>query len=309
MADPDPIPLEPPEPPRGVSPLGMPGMGWADPANPTVVGRGIACAGCGYSLEGLPIGGNCPECGMPVERSLRGPMLRFAGVDYLKSLHWGVCLVLIANILTILVFVLGFLGQVGLAAAKVNKNQWFDAATELFGLVPTVTGLVGYWLFTTPDAALQHAEQPATARKVVRAMTVVQLCASLLGAVATLVAVPAISAGVGPAAQVASKSFAFVAMVAWGTAFFAVMLYVKWLAMRVPDAEMMDRTKMYMWLLPLLAIPGCVLCFLGPIAAMILYIILFDQVRGRLKEALAEASEAAYLSGGRTRGGTSRGAL
>lgn len=288
MADPDPIPLEPLEPARGVTPLGMP-----IPAS--AVMKGVVCAGCGYALEGLASSGKCPECGMSVERSLRGPMLRFAGVEYLKNLHLGVCLVLIANILSIVMFVLVILGTVGVSMLNGTKGQWFDAASNLFGLIPTITGLVGYWYFTTPDPALQHAEQPAAARKVVRAMTVVQLGATLLGAVASFLAVPALNVGAGPAAEAVSMACGTVALIAFGVAFFAVMLYVKWLAMRVPDADMMNRAKMFLWLLPVVAIPGCALCGLGVLAAFILYIILFDQVRGRLKEALAAATEAAYL--------------
>jgi hypothetical protein len=30
----------------------------------------LLCEGCGYTLNGLPTGGNCPECGRPIEQSL-----------------------------------------------------------------------------------------------------------------------------------------------------------------------------------------------------------------------------------------------
>jgi hypothetical protein len=36
-----------------------------------IEGTAINCIGCGYNLSGTAIGGACPECGTPVQRSLR----------------------------------------------------------------------------------------------------------------------------------------------------------------------------------------------------------------------------------------------
>jgi hypothetical protein len=30
----------------------------------------LLCEGCGYTLNGLPLSGNCPECGKPIEQSI-----------------------------------------------------------------------------------------------------------------------------------------------------------------------------------------------------------------------------------------------
>ncbi len=45
---------------------------------PRVVERPEDCLGCGYSLEGIPAPGSCPECGLPFEHGLSG--LQIAGV-------------------------------------------------------------------------------------------------------------------------------------------------------------------------------------------------------------------------------------
>lgn len=292
MPEPDPIPLEPFEPARpDARGLGMPGE------EPRTVPAGLVCSGCGYALDGLAVSAKCPECGMDVERSMRGPMLRFASVPYLRSLHLGACLALIALILFILQYVMLVLGAVGLAAMNVTSPEWLEVLASMFGLVPTVTGLVGYWFLTTPDPALQHAEQPAAARKVVRAMTIVQLVAALLAAAGTLLTVRAISTGAGTAGEVLVGVCEGTGWIAWGVGFFGIMLYARWLAMRVPDGELLGRTKTFMWLLPLLFIPGCVLCGTGPLVAFILYIIFMDGVRQRLKEALEHAREAEALAG------------
>lgn len=292
MPEPDPIPLEPFEPARpDARGLGMPDE------QPRTVPAGLVCSGCGYALDGLTVSAKCPECGMDVERSMRGPMLRFATVPYLRNLHLGACLALIALILFILQYLMLVVGAVGLSAMKVNSPEWLEVLSSMFGLVPTITGLIGYWFFTTPDPALQHAEQPAAARKVVRAMTIVQLAAALLAAAGTLLMVPAFSMGAGPAVKTFVGICEGAGWIAWGVGFFGIMLYARWLAMRVPDGELLGRSKTFIWLLPVLFVPGAALCCTGPLVAFILYIVFLDGVRQRLKEALEYAREAEALAG------------
>jgi hypothetical protein len=76
---------------------------------------------------------------------------------------------------------------------------------------------------------------------------------------------------------------ALVGMVAMAVHFFASMLYLRWLAPRFPDWKLFKDAKRFMWLGPLLYTVGTIACGLGPLAALILYCIMFSTVRRRLK--------------------------
>ncbi|MFO0830701.1 MAG: hypothetical protein U0637_02545 [Phycisphaerales bacterium] len=293
MPDKDFIPLEPLEPAdRRAASLGMPAGGLSGGEGGGVaagtVEEGVACSGCGYALGGLAVSGQCPECGMAVAQSLQGPMLRFAGPEYLRSLHVGVCLVLASVILAVISFVLPVAGLVAASFFSASARQGVEVAAGLFGMVPTIVGLVGYWLFTTPDPALSMGEQPAAARKVVRAMTLVQIVVAVVQGALTAVRLLLPGVGTGGFFGLFSALLWTAGWAAWLVAFFGVMLYVRWLAMRVPDGQLMERSRMYMWLLPVLLVPGC-LVLAGPLVAVVLYVLHMDAVRAALKRAIAYA--------------------
>lgn len=44
-----------------------------------VANANITCVTCGYDLSGSPIGGVCPECGTPVQESLRVSPTNYSG--------------------------------------------------------------------------------------------------------------------------------------------------------------------------------------------------------------------------------------
>ncbi|MCE7973818.1 MAG: hypothetical protein DYG92_05735 [Leptolyngbya sp. PLA1] len=52
----------------------------------------VHCLRCGYNLSGLDHGARCPECSLPVARSLAGDLLRYAEPGYLGSLRVGLML-------------------------------------------------------------------------------------------------------------------------------------------------------------------------------------------------------------------------
>jgi hypothetical protein len=74
-----------------------------------------------------------------------------------------------------------------------------------------------------------------------------------------------------------------VALVASVAQFFAAMLYIKWLATRLPSPRAEKRAKLMLWLGPVLYTGGLLLVGLGPLIALIMYYNLLEWVRKDLK--------------------------
>ena len=67
------------------------------------------------------------------------------------------------------------------------------------------------------------------------------------------------------------------------------MLYLRWLAPRLPDDEVDAKARRLMWLGPLLVTVGA-LIVVGPLIAMVLYWNLLDRVRRNLKQIMHRQS-------------------
>jgi hypothetical protein len=76
-------------------------------------------------------------------------------------------------------------------------------------------------------------------------------------------------------------------LAASGLQFFASMIYLRWLAPRLPDDRVFKRAKMLMWLGPLLMTVGAFI-LIGPLVALVLYYNLLNWVRLDLKRILGE---------------------
>ena len=167
------------------------------------------------------------------------------------------------------------------------------------GLGVVVLIYVGYLRLTTPDPQFTGTERPDSARQVVRITVLVQLALAL---VQTCLA-PLVRSGAGISAPpakdlllLAMGALALAGMVLWAIQFFAMMRYTRWLANRVPDGYIVRRTRVYMWLLPVLTTVGVLLIGLGPLIALVLYWNLLDRMRKHLKS-IERAGSPAGLKG------------
>lgn len=266
-----------------------------------------ACISCGYSLRGLAVEGNCPECGTPVADSLRGTLLRHASPAYLAKVRMGIDLVLLGMLLTLLMTLVAVgaaIWMIALAAARGGQGGGMaaapfgavDRAMQLLlnfgGFAVACISLVGYLKLTTPDPQFAAVDQPLTARKFVRAMVIVQIATAtvevVLGAVA--MGIPPTS-GAMAGMTIAGGVSGVLQTLAWAAQFFAIMLYFRWLARRVPDAAMERQTRVYMWLLPALATVGAACVGIGPLVAAVLYCVMLWRLRGHVRA--GEAGEGA----------------
>jgi hypothetical protein len=237
----------------------------------------VICLKCGYDLRGLGPPGMCPECGTAIERSLHGNLLRYSDESYLAGLHRGVFLILAAIVVQVVLYFLVFVGGFGVVYASSGALQEVELVAAVAGMVMTGVSLVqlyGWWLFSAPDPAYIGADQGTTARIVVRVTVVIMALFTALDA-----SVETAQMGKPPGnLEAVAAVVGAVLFIALAVKFFASMLYVRWLAPRLPDARVDRRAKLLMWLGPLLVTVGAVV-FIGPLVALVLYWFLLNWIR------------------------------
>jgi ABC-type multidrug transport system fused ATPase/permease subunit len=260
---------------------------------PPTAPEGARCLQCGFDVRGMSAASRCPECGTPISRSLQGNFLVFSSTDYVGSLHSGLTMILIAVLLQLALGIAMFIVAISLGVkgaltggnpAMMNTNLW----SSLAGIPITGLLLWGWWQFSAPDPAMIGNEKGQTARTLIRAsvialaaVTVAQLLA--LSPVA-LNAVVMTSMGLGVLAAAASI-----------TQFFASMVYVRWLAPRIPAPDLAKQANRYLWLLPVIYVVGiCVL--VGPIVATVMYFFMLNRFRIRLRKIRNEQSAMGFAA-------------
>lgn len=198
-----------------------------------MVADDISCRRCGYNLRSLSPAGRCPECGTAVGRSLRGDLLQFSDpqwVDKLASgMNWIVASIVVGFFSgLILAFVGGILGA-------------FGNTTVVFLGIPAMQlglgaiSLIGYWKVTTRDPADLDPENTVSARKIVR---VSQLTTYALAPIVHLLL---------PIAFWATQGLNLLSSLVGLVGMFAVFIYARSLALRIPDEKLARHCRIVMW--------------------------------------------------------------
>jgi hypothetical protein len=280
--------------PGAAQPTESPSVGTVQP--------GVHCIQCGYDLSGLPADGVCPECGLPIERSLRSNMLIDASPEYVRKLARGLSLVLNGILLYLLLFIVLFLGigvlfgalagaggggggGGGAAAAGLGVTGLLTIVVMVASLAALAMVLGGWWLFSEPDPMYFGRDDGSKARTVVR-----QSLSAYVGLIVAGFLLQSISLfGVFlPGQFILGIAVSVLQFVAFAVFFFASMLYVRWLAPRVPNQKVFKRSKTLLWLGPVLCTVGALACYIGPLVALVLYWNMLHWLRLDIRKIVAE---------------------
>ncbi|MCL4221726.1 MAG: hypothetical protein KJZ65_10210 [Phycisphaerales bacterium] len=124
-----------------------------DDARPEVVPTGVVCRACEYELGGLLTDGYCPECGLPIQASMRGDALVLAEPAWLGRLQRGAW----AVVWTTLAW-LGIRAAGGPGIALLSQGSSTLIASLVLKVVLTGLSLwflLGIWNLTTPEHDLK----------------------------------------------------------------------------------------------------------------------------------------------------------
>lgn len=285
-----------------------------DPAPPPRIPPPIApqpgslCINCKYPLHGVPHQMRCPECGTPIlDPELDNPeFLKFADTNYLRTLRSGIRIVLIAHAIQIFLGIVNI--GIGLVRMMIHISQQTPAnqlpphtmpVTTPLDLVLAVAGacvmlfvLVGWWRITTPDPSRQNSDHKTNHRAAARIWTTIFIVYWIASsAFAYVIMFMNQSAPTMSLLYVLLVSVpGFIAFILAVPLYIYIMLYLQWLAARVPDPSSFKLAKILVWLAPVLVTVGYCIAGLGPIAAFILSLILLFKLHKGIS-ALVEARE------------------
>jgi hypothetical protein len=107
----------------------------------------ILCRRCAYDLSGIDPSANCPECGLPIGRTLAGDRLSESDPQWVAMVAKGMWLGVAAAMLAVLLLF-------PQAVDAINRNEKPGAVNVLPWIISfggTFMALAGVWLLTTPE--------------------------------------------------------------------------------------------------------------------------------------------------------------
>ena len=213
----------------------------------------LPCRGCGYNLRGLDESGLCPECSAPVGRSVTGDLLRFADPQWVErlvtGLGWAIVGIL-AGIVTNVLVTVTFQFLIGAAIMRGGTPSGFVfGIPAVLSFITSLMTVYGVWLATTPEPSAIESEPPFSARRLTRWCYVAQLAAGPLQAMGYARMNPAVgnTLGItGPIDAVFTVT-GFAAAIAGLVGLIAGLIYLRRLAIKIPDTSLARQTRIVAW--------------------------------------------------------------
>lgn len=199
------------------------------------------CLSCGYDLAGLPESGQCPECSVPIQRSLRGNLLRFASPEYLKTLRTGATLALVASILNFFEII----PRLAIGAIFLWLGLGTTAALEAAVDISTLVAMLcGWWMLSTPDPAFIGMDDSRDWRVRLRWLLPVASLVIVCDAGARFIFAGTLATSVTLGAGPAQFSLTYAEMLHWvsrlahAVVIYCGLNYIRALALRVPSHKL-----------------------------------------------------------------------
>jgi hypothetical protein len=264
----------------------------ATESSPETIQFDLSCVHCGNPLRGYRMELSCSGCGTPAAVSMAQPTLAEASPEYLKSLAQGLLSIIIA-IITLFV-----LGIVNVVVMFTYPSMVFNVA---FQLVVMTIGLIqhtGY--LKLANAGLSEDDYPAIHQttRVIRIVTGIIIALLLVSTPFAIIWVLNTPVGLPPSnakptpgqmlGLLVTGAIGLLMMVFVLIRFIYVMRLFRWLFGRASDQSMVQQTKLYVWLLPVLATVGLCLLGLGPLGALIAYVVMLVQMRQHVVSAISQ---------------------
>ncbi len=220
---------------------------------PAQIESDLSCIQCGYNLRGMSPGGTCPECGAPVHLSNRSDRLMLSDSQWLGSLRYGMNWIVAGIVVSLCIFVLSvFAGMFIMSSNLVptpapapgsspmtqpTMPAWFTVFSVIAAVTQSVVFGMGFWQLTRPEPA-RFGEAPAS-------------CAvtrwTLLPSFALSIVSTALDATQSPSAMYASQIILFIAMLLVLVGVPASLIYLRLLALRLPDPGLARQTSIVFW--------------------------------------------------------------
>jgi hypothetical protein len=190
----------------------------------------VFCLRCNYNLRSLAITANCPECELPIAVTMEEGQLRFSSPEHLSTLHSAMIFLIFGSVLSLCYelvhLIVGF------------RNAWILSLIQL-------PALMGLWWLATPNPHTAEVGLVTGLRKFLRVSVMISIVDF------AILLLPWAKWRWMPLAYMFLLSITFLLLGYAGEV--ALMLYVRVLADRIPNAKLARFAKQLAWAIAMIA--------------------------------------------------------